>query len=410
MEVLGRRREGHRTTSLHGRVGCPARAALLVRLEVHGRRERTTETSATAHAQTQVGPRPRLVGLDAARALAIIGMVVVNVGPTNAETVLERLYLLPFGRASVLFVTIAGLGMGFFLRRRSGCALWSPLAWRVLLLLVVGLALQSTTQTVSVILPTYAVLFLLAPPLWRLPTRWLVALTLVVTVAGPAVLVRYDITHLGIEDQGPSLGTPPDEALRSLLITGPYPLLSWTVPFVVGLILSRVDLTSTALVRRLAVWGGVAAVGAFVVATTATALLGPRADRGWPRLLTGVAHGQMPLWLVSATGGAVLVIAACLLLGRRLGRLMSGLAVMGTYALTLYVLHVLVLAVVKPDEGLGSFIAGAGVSAGLLALLVLVVVLWERTGLPGPLEWVLRHPWLRPPPPVEHPTAQETPR
>mgnify|MGYP006198774977 CR=1 FL=1 len=29
--------------------------------------------------------------------------------PTNADTVLERLYLIPFGRASVLFVVVAGL-------------------------------------------------------------------------------------------------------------------------------------------------------------------------------------------------------------------------------------------------------------------------------------------------------------
>lgn len=82
--------------------------------------------------------RPRLLGLDAARGLAIIGMIVVNVGPTNADTFLERLYLIPFGRASVLFVVVAGLGMGIFLQRRSGRVLWRALAWRVLLLLVPG--------------------------------------------------------------------------------------------------------------------------------------------------------------------------------------------------------------------------------------------------------------------------------
>lgn len=90
-------------------------------------------------------------------------MIVVNVGPTNADTVLERLYLVPYGRASVLFVVVAGLGMGLFLQGRTGTAMWRALTWRVLLLLVLGLLLQTLTDRVNVILATYALLFLVAP-------------------------------------------------------------------------------------------------------------------------------------------------------------------------------------------------------------------------------------------------------
>ena len=290
--------------------------------------------------------RPRLLGLDAARGLAIIGMIVVNAGPTNADTFLERLYLIPFGRASVLFVVVAGLGMGIFLQRRSGRVLWRALAWRVLLLLVLGLGLQTVTQRVSVILSTYALLFLLTPVVWRLRTRALVLLTAVLLVAGPVWIVAHDVVSPGIHARvGVGLTTPPLEALHSFLVTGPYPLASWTVPFLVGLVLARLDLRDLRVVRRLAVWGGVAAVAAFLVADLSYAALGPRADEGWLRLLTGVAHGQMPLWLVSATGGGVLVVAVCLWLCRRPGRPLRWLGVLGTYALSICVAHVLVLAV-----------------------------------------------------------------
>ena len=58
------------------------------------------------------------MALDAARGLALVGMIIVNVGPTTVEGVLERLYLFPYGRASILFVVVAGIGMGMFLRAR----------------------------------------------------------------------------------------------------------------------------------------------------------------------------------------------------------------------------------------------------------------------------------------------------
>lgn len=349
-------------------------------------------------------PPGRLIGLDAARGLAIIGMIVVNVGPTDPDTLLERLYLLPYGRASILFVVLAGVGMGLFMRRRSGPALWRPLLWRVLLLLALGLSLQTLTRSVSVILTSYALLFLLAPPLWRLSTRWLTAAGVALLLLGPIVIVAYDAQGAGIHArEGVSLTTPPTEAVASLLYTGPYPLASWAVPFIAGLALSRLDLSDRRVLRRMTLWGGVAAVLAFALADGAYAVLGTRADEGWLRLLTGVGHGQMPLWLISSIGGAVLVIAVCTRLGRGAPRRVRPLAVFGTYALTVYVLHVLVLAVIKPEDGLASFLQGALISLTLTTTLFAGALLWHRTGLPGPLEWLLRHPWLRPAPdPRDH--------
>lgn len=338
------------------------------------------------------GPsRPRLAGLDVARGLAILGMIIVNVGPVLATSLLHRLYLFPYGRASILFVTIAGLGMGYLLANRRH-RLWPDLLWRVLLLFTLGLALQTMTDRVSIILQTYAALFLLAPLLWRLPSRALAALAATILVLGPGLIVFHDIVHpwhkgLG----GVSVTTPLDDLLYSMALSGPYPLASWTVPFIVGLLLARVDLRQAETTRRMVVWGAVAAVGGAAVGQASYAILGERADTGPLRLLTGAAHGQMPLWLISSGGGAVLIIGACLRWQTGASRVRGLLADTGRFAFTAYVLHVVILALIKPADG---FTLGTGilVAAALSAVVVGSAALWSKSRRPGPLEWLLRNP------------------
>lgn len=337
--------------------------------------------------------RPRLVGLDVARGLAILGMIIVNVGPLPATSLLHRLYLFPYGRASILFVTVAGLGMGYLLANRRR-RLWSDLLWRVLLLFTLGLALQTMTDRVSIILQTYAVLFLLAPLLWRLSSRALVAITAILTVLGPSFIVYHDVVHPWHKGlQGVALTTAPDDVLFSMALSGPYPLASWTTPFIVGLLLARVDVRQDRTTRRMVVWGALAAVGGAVIAQTNYALLGERADSGPLRLLTGAAHGQMPLWLISSVGGAVLIIGACLRWQTGASRVRGLLADTGRFAFTAYVLHVLVLALIKPADGFTP-VTGVLVAVALSAALVSTAALWSRTQRPGPLEWLLRNAWF----------------
>lgn len=349
---------------------------------------------AFAGAGAPEGPsRPRVVGLDVARGLAILGMIIVNVGPVPATSLLHRLYLFPYGRASILFVTIAGLGMGYLLTNRRH-RLWSDLLWRVLLLFTLGLVLQTMTDRVSIILQIYAALFLLAPLLWQLPSRALVVLTASALVLGPGLIVYHEIVHPWHKGMlGVSLTTPPDDLLYSMALSGPYPLASWTVPFIVGLLLARIDLRQARTTRRMIVWGAVAAVGGVAVSLTNYAILGERADTGPLRLLTGVAHGQMPLWLISSVGGAVLIIGVCLRWQTGATRVRGLLADTGRFAFTAYVLHVVVLALIKPADG---FTLGTGILVTVALSMVVVgsAALWSKSRRPGPFEWLLRNPWF----------------
>src|SRR5690606_28996784 len=100
----------------------------------------------------------RIPGVDLARALAIIGMFAAHVGPTYLESPAGRLYALPHGRASVLFVVLAGVGVSLLAGSRSkGLAeARRRLLGRAWWLLPAGLVLQALKHGVLVILQTYA--------------------------------------------------------------------------------------------------------------------------------------------------------------------------------------------------------------------------------------------------------------
>src|SRR5690625_2790820 len=139
------------------------------------------------------GKSHRLHGLDAARALAIIGMLAVNVGPRkeDGETELAVLiYDLPHGRASLLFMILAGIGMSLMTKRsrETGAPLpWRTILWRAVLLVGSGLALQLLPHDISVILTYYGVLFLCGLPLLRAPTWVVSTLAVISLVLGPVL-------------------------------------------------------------------------------------------------------------------------------------------------------------------------------------------------------------------------------
>ncbi|GAA1678126.1 hypothetical protein GCM10010977_29700 [Citricoccus zhacaiensis] len=342
------------------------------------------------------GQGGRLVGLDVARSMAIIGMIAVNVGPRGADGILGTLYDLPLGRASLLFMLLAGVGTSIMtrsVRAPSGASMpWRTLLWRAALLLVGGLALQLAGHEASVILPLYGLLFIACLPLLKAPGWLLAALSGASLVLGPLVWLAARRESDAFQVTEPTLLDPPAEILGGILFTGSYPLVVWAAPFLIGMLLGRIDLRNPALHRRLVLWGAVAAVGAYLLSQLLILVLGaPGRIVGLDRLVSATAHSQMPLWLVSSSGAALFVLGLCLMGERFASRHLSVLAATGRLSLTVYVGHLLALAViVRP--GPGSLAEGILVTAVLCTAAVVFSWLWTRRFQTGPLEILLRLP------------------
>ncbi|WP_343243950.1 heparan-alpha-glucosaminide N-acetyltransferase domain-containing protein [Streptomyces sp. SID13726] len=149
-------------------------------------------------------PLGRLIGVDLARGLAVLGMYAAHLGPDPAQGgITGHLMELTHGRASAPFAFLAGFSIMPITGRRvpkTGRAGRQAVAKvvRALVLLVLGTLITLTGTPVEVILAFYGLYFLLVLPLHRLGARPLAA----IAAAGALVLpqILYAVQHALPED------------------------------------------------------------------------------------------------------------------------------------------------------------------------------------------------------------------
>ena len=363
--------------------------------------------------------RSRIVGVDIARFVALVGMMATHVLPGVQDGEVTLVQQVAGGRSSALFAVLAGVSLVLVAGRRTpleGRTWWGFFAGVVVrsaLIGLVGLGLGELDAGIAVILVYYAVLFLVAAPFLAMPTRLLVATTALWLVAAPVVshLVRRDLppTTYGV----PSFASfdDPLTLVREVLLTGYYPVLTWTVYVLVGVLVARMDLRASRTPYWLLVAGLVAAGNAWAWSTLALERDGVRAEL--IRTFTGagrldsfdqtLAHGLYGVtptgswwWLtvrgphtgttfdlLMTAGSAAVVLGLALLVGRAASRTATVLFGGGAMTLTLYSLHV-----ASRTDGwwdgddlatfLGQVLVATVLGAGFAA-----------AGRRGPLEWVV---------------------
>lgn len=326
-------------------------------------------------------PRPRIAGVDLARGLAIVGMVMVHVLPGLAGAV-EGPYGWVYGRASTLFALVAGVGIALSAARRPSGQVRARLLYRAAWLAPLGVWMQSLDHPVAVILHYYALWFLLTALVVTWSDRALLALTGVGLLVGPTLLVVAQQLRPAWYDPpgaGAVLGVFGD-----VLLTGYYPSVSWWWLVLAGLLLGRRDLGSTRTAGRLLVGGTVVGVATYV----GVRALADVVDLGrWQPLLSVEGHADTTLETLAAGAIATAVLAACLLVGQTLPRwsLSPGVA-FGRLALTIYVGHVLLYAAVPPLLRSATVAEGARTTLWLTVVSTVFAVAWLAWRPRGPLE------------------------
>jgi len=376
------------------------------------------------------------VGVDVARGVALIGIIIVNIVPVETESDEPVLVVaLLAGRAAALFALIAGISIALQSggrRAPTGRAMTAgraALALRALLVIAIGLLLGATGTEIAVILPYYGVLFLLAVPLIGLGRRTLVCLSATFALLGPVAmqLVRAVWTDRPEVDGEYTFGlvaAQPGAFLTDMLLTGFYPALPWLAYICAGIAIGRSDLSSRRTATFLLGAGAALAASMWLLSQL---LLGPGggldqivaatpgldredidailtfgkdaetdadsfpATTGW-WLAILAPYTSTPVTILSTLGVAMAALGAVLLIVPRLGRSVEPLAAMGSMTLTLYSAHLIILAtgILDPRRPIMEV-------AIQCILFLLAAVLWRATVGKGPLERILADAtgWLR---------------
>ncbi|MFI5488516.1 heparan-alpha-glucosaminide N-acetyltransferase domain-containing protein [Micromonospora echinaurantiaca] len=371
--------------------------------------------------------RSRLLGVDAARGAALLAMIAVHSLPESDAAGQPTWWFTAFaGRAAAAFAVLAGVGIAFLTARQrvrltAGSGPVAALVVRALAIGAIGLALGYADASVaSVILPCYAVMFLLAIPLVFLPT-WLVAVTGVVVAAAAPVLQHLLLPRL----PEPTYDNPgfaqlvgdPVALLTELTVTGEFPAMTWLAYLCAGLVVGRLALTG----RRAILWMLGTGVALAVAAPVASSVLlhrygglqqisvtqptsgldatqiaeflafggdGSTPTSTWWWLAVDAPHTGTPLDLLATTGSALALLAVMLLASRAtrglprraISLLLLPLAAAGGMVLTLYTAHIMFI-----NSDLDSFAPVPGYLAQVVAFMSFAFAWWATAGR-GPLE------------------------
>ena len=347
----------------------------------------------------------RLAGPDVVRAVALIGVVVMNyhgylllrdgggfgASGTGWAAELFDPWTGPLStRFAATFVLVAGVGVTLMTSSSIGTdrvgALRLRLVRRGLLLYVVGLALDEIWS--GTILPYYGAMFVLAAALFTLRSRWLVVIGALAGAAGWGIRMwTFRRNEVGASTRwltDPDAGSPADH-LFGVAVNGTHPLLPWLVFLCAGMLLGR-TLRSN--------WWRPAAIGSGIALILVATLASAAATTPFRTVLLSTSpHDRGLLYSASALGTALVAYGVVDWLAVRFPVATDPLRRAGQMTLTLYIAHVLVFKLLVDWI---DWIEPAGIDLALTFALafwvvgIVAAVAWQRRFGIGPLERVYR--------------------
>ncbi|WP_435746286.1 heparan-alpha-glucosaminide N-acetyltransferase domain-containing protein [Microbacterium sp. PMB16] len=196
----------------------------------------TTEMWRPVRWLREFGRPPRIIGLDIARGLAILGMAGAHIGVTESFDWADPATWtdLVHGRSSILFAVLAGVSIALMTGRSALPdrerlpAIRLNLIGRGAVIFVIGLALEMLNTPIAVILTLYGLLYVAVIPFLRWKPWQLLVGAGVLALAGPALLAFLGAVLL--HPFGMGVG---------LVLYGTYPITVWMAFVLGGMALGR---------------------------------------------------------------------------------------------------------------------------------------------------------------------------
>ncbi|PCH45440.1 MAG: transporter [Hyphomicrobiales bacterium] len=345
----------------------------------------------------------RLSGLDVARLIAFVGMVIVNFKVVMVSDIapsgqvpsgwLGALTGGLEGRAAATFVVLAGIGLGLSVSGAGQLQTLIVTLKRAAFLLVIGLL--NVLIFSADILHYYAFYFLFGAMLLPLSTRVLVAIIVAVNVVfvGLLLTLNYDLGWNWATYEYLDFWSV-DGFTRNLFFNGWHPVFPWLSFLLVGIILSRFELSRRRIQMRM-VWLGAGGLLIVELISRGVISLVPIADKEWVAILGTSPVPPMPFYILAGICVAMFVTGLCLLANNRLERagVLKFIIPAGRQTLTLYMAHIFIgMGLLDVVNMLGGQSLETAVLAALMfcAAAIVYASFWSRWFKRGPLEFLMR--------------------
>lgn len=299
----------------------------------------------------------RIAGYDLARAIALLGMVFVNVKyQMEAEDYGTALQIwlsnLMDGRPAVTFVILAGAGLSLLSSAAAGkgeqhstVKTYLTILKRAVFLFLVGLGFSRIWH--ADILHYYGIYFVVAVFLIKTPSRTLIILLVGTWLASLIFAFHFNFIELPQADNAwsPEFWTG-SGFFENLFFTGCYPVFPWIVYFMAGMWLGRQNIADYRLQKRMLLIGILAIVCSETIAWLfENVIITEQMLTNFPLLFflvgTDPFSSSVPA-VFSAGGTALLVIALCMMVARKAGASMwlKPLLAISQMSLTLYIAQI----------------------------------------------------------------------
>jgi len=342
----------------------------------------------------------RILWMDLARGLAVAGMIVVHLVPTDGLTsrygpAAKAITIGLEGTSAALFFILIGIAWSIQAdRARSNRHLIWYTARRSLALLVIGVVMHRLVWSTEVLSP-FAVMMAPSLVIRRLGRRAMIVTVVMLLAAAPIFasifgsVFENDWLENGSHLADTTIGWV---TLRYLLFDGNYPVIPWLVFPILGIILMENGRLSA---RRMRLWF-VSSIAVGIATWMLTVWTESSSDR-----MGEVAKYLYSTWIPTSVpfmvlhGGLATSVISGIFLWESRGGLSgfgSVLACVGRASLTHYLAHILLIIValrtIYPGEDWPLLVGVAGALL-YLAAAAPVSMLWFRFHKRGPLEELL---------------------
>lgn len=352
--------------------------------------------------------KERIIGIDIARALAVIGMIIVNfkiVIGENGSTWIKSITSALDGKAAATFVVLAGIGIALMtnsaLKNKDSQKLKTAkirIAKRALFLFFVGLSYIIIWP--ADILHFYGIYMLVILLLLKMNKKIILISAIIIILIYPILIgfwnyqLGWNFDTLEYLDFWTFKGF-----FRNLFFNGFHPIIPWTAFILFGFWFGKQDLKSEQFIKK-AFWiSSIAFVVIQILSHILISFLSEGNEQTASELTEVIGTNPMPplpIYMFNGIAFSISIISACIIIGKRFStnKILLALNKTGQLALTFYVAHVIIgMGIIDTfnPEKIGNYTIEFSVAYALTFIIICIIFAnyWLKSRENGPVEWIM---------------------